>query len=77
MFTEVELEITDINFRRIYEGNRSFPNDADLKSKFKIFNIGVDYIKNFMSNPKRNIIFIAEVSRSKPRLEPNEILKEV
>ena len=31
------LEITDIKFRRIYEDNRSLPNDADLKSKYKIW----------------------------------------
>ena len=28
--------MTDINFRRIYEDNRSLPNGADLKFKFKI-----------------------------------------
>ena len=37
----------------------------------------VDAISNFMRNPKINIIFISEASRSKPRLEPNEILNEV
>ena len=26
-----QLEITDINFRRIYEDNRSLPNGTDLK----------------------------------------------
>ena len=26
-----QLEKTDINFRRIYEDNRSLPNDADRK----------------------------------------------
>ena len=30
-----QLEVTDINFRRIYEDTQSFANDADLKSKFK------------------------------------------
>ena len=30
-----------------------------------------------MSNPKMNIIFISQVSRSTPRLEPNEISNEV
>ena len=39
-----QLEITNINFRRIYEDNRSFPNGNDLKFKFKIFNMGVDFI---------------------------------
>ena len=39
-----QLEITDINFRRIYENNQSFPNGTDLKFKFKIFNMGVDFI---------------------------------
>ena len=39
-----QLEITDINFRRIYEDNRSFPNGTDLKFKFKIFNMGVNFI---------------------------------
>ena len=29
-----QLEISDINFRRIYEDKRSLPNDADRKSKF-------------------------------------------
>ena len=32
-----QSEITDINFRRIYEYNRSFSNGSDLKLKFKIF----------------------------------------
>ena len=31
-------------FRSIYEDNQSLPNDADLKSKCKIFNIGIDCI---------------------------------
>ena len=35
--------VTDINFRLIYEDNRSFPNDADVQSKFKIFNLGVEF----------------------------------
>ena len=43
-----QLEVTDISFRRIYEDKRSLSNDADLKSKFVIFNIGVDFIYNFM-----------------------------
>ena len=30
-----------------------------------------------MNNTKMNIIFIFEVSRSKPKLEPNEILNDV
>ena len=34
----------NINFRQIYDNNRSSPNDADLKSKFMIFNMGVDFI---------------------------------
>ena len=34
----------DLNFRRIYEDNRSLPNAADQKFKFKIFNLGVDFI---------------------------------
>ena len=72
-----QLEVTDINFRTIPEDNRSFPNDADLKIEFKIFNMGVDFIYNFMSNPKINFILIAEVSRSKSRLEPNETLNLV
>ena len=32
-------EITGINFRRIYEDNRSFANGTYLKFKFKIFNL--------------------------------------
>ena len=31
-------------FERIYEDNRSFPNDEDLESVYKIFNIDVDFI---------------------------------
>ena len=30
-----------------------------------------------MSSPKMTIIFISEVSRRKPRLEPNDILNKV
>ena len=41
---ELQLKITDINFRRIYEDNRSLPNDTDLKFKFKIFSMGVEFI---------------------------------
>ena len=69
-----QLQITDINFRPIHKNNRRFANDADLKIKFKIFNMGVECIQNFMSNPKMNFILISEVSRSKPMLESNEIL---
>ena len=43
---------SDIHFRRIYEDNRSLPNDTELKSELMIFNMGVDFIENFMSNPK-------------------------
>ena len=39
-----QLEITDINFRRIDEDNRSLPIGADLKYKFKIFNVGVNFV---------------------------------
>ena len=39
--------------------------------------MGVDIIENFMSNSKMTIIFISEVSRRKPRLEPNDILNKV
>ena len=39
--------------------------------------MGVDIIENLMSNSKMTIIFISEVSRSNPRLEPNEIFSEV
>ena len=41
---EVRVEwnlFEDINYRRIYEDNRSLPNDGDQKSKLKIFNMGV------------------------------------
>ena len=58
---KIQLEITDINFPRIYEDNRSFPNGTDLKFKFKIFNMVVDFIKNFMYNPNMNSNFISEV----------------
>ena len=37
-------EITDLKFQRIYEDNRSFPNDDDLKFNLKIFNMIVDFI---------------------------------
>ena len=37
------LEITDNNLGRINEDNRSFPNGTDLKFKFKIFNVRVDF----------------------------------
>ena len=30
-FSKTQLEITDINFRRIYEHKRSLPNDGHLK----------------------------------------------
>ena len=39
-----QLEIPGINFRRIYEDNRNFPRGADLKFKFMILNMGVDFI---------------------------------
>ena len=39
--------------------------------------MGVDYIYNFMNNPRMNFILIFEVSRSKPRFEPNAILNLV
>ena len=38
------LEVSEINCRRIYEDSRSLPNDADLNYKFKIFNMGDDFI---------------------------------
>ena len=38
------LEITVIKFRRIYKDNRSLPNDADQKTKYKTFKLGVDFI---------------------------------
>ena len=45
----------------IYEDNRSFSNGTDLKFKFKIFNMVVDFTQNFMYNPKMNSNFIFEV----------------
>ena len=39
-----QLEVTGNNSGLIYEVKRSFPNDADLKSKFKIFNVSVNFI---------------------------------
>ena len=60
-----QLEITDINFRHIYEDNRSLPIGTDLKFKFKIFNMGVDFIYNFISDTKINFNIISEVSRIK------------
>ena len=69
------LEVTDINFRPILEDQRSFPNDADLNIKFKIFNMGVDFIWNFMSNPKMNFILIADLTviRTECNFEPSFI----
>ena len=60
-FFKRQLEITDINFRRIYEDNRILSNGTDLKFKFKIFNMGVDFIQNLMYNPAMNSNFIYEV----------------
>ena len=37
--TKRQIEVTDINIQGLYEDNRSFPNDADLKRKSKIFNM--------------------------------------
>ena len=39
-----QLERTDINFRRIYEDNRSLSNDADRKSYVKISKIDGNFI---------------------------------
>ena len=41
---ERQLKHTDINCQPIHEDNRSLPNEADLKSEFKIFNMGVNAI---------------------------------
>ena len=51
---------TDIKFCPIYEDNRCLPNNADLKRKFKIFNMNVDFVQNFMKNPKMNLSHITE-----------------
>ena len=59
-----QLEVTDIYYRGIYEHKRSLPNDGHLKIKFETFNIRVDFLKNFIFNPKINFNFISEVSRS-------------
>ena len=72
--TKSQLEVTDINFRPIHEDNQSFLND--LKIKFKIFNLGADFIYNFMSNPKMKFILISEVIRSKPMLKRNKIFNQ-
>ena len=37
-------KVTDIKFRPIHEDNRSLPNEANLKSEFMIFNMGVNII---------------------------------
>ena len=60
----VYIEVTDINFRPIQEDNRSFPN-----GKFRIFNMCVNFIFNFMRNPKMNFILFFEVIRSMPMLK--------
>ena len=39
-----QLEVTDIHFRPLHEDNRSLPYDADLKSYFKILNMGVSIL---------------------------------
>ena len=41
---KTQLEVTDTNFQPIHEDNRSLPNDADLKSKFKICKMDVNFI---------------------------------
>ena len=48
--TKRQLEITDNNFRQ-----------TDLKIKFKIFNMGIDFMKNFIYNPNMNSNFISEI----------------
>ena len=53
-----QSEVTDIHFGSIYEDNWSLPNDSDLKSKFEIFNIGVNLIYTFVKNPKMNFNYI-------------------
>ena len=57
-----QLEVTDIYYRGIYEHERSFLIDGHLKIKFKTFNMHVDFLKNFISDPKINFNFISEVS---------------
>ena len=57
-----QLEVTDINFRRIHEDNRRCPNGTDLKFKF-IYSIwvSISYTYNFMYNPNMNFNIISEV----------------
>ena len=43
-FIKTQLEVTDTNFRPIHEDNRRLPNDDDLKSKFKICKMDVNFI---------------------------------
>ena len=69
------LEVVDINSWRIYEDSRSLPNDADLKIKFKQLNMGVDFIKSFITNLKMDLPLTSEVSRRQPSSEQNKILK--
>ena len=38
-----QLELSDINFRQIYEEYRSLPNDAIRKSQFKICKMDVNF----------------------------------
>ena len=71
-----QLEVTGINFRPIHEDGQSFPNAADMKSKFWMGNMGVNYILNFMGNPNTNFILLSEVIRIKPILKLNEILNQ-
>ena len=56
-----QLEITDINFRRIYEHEWNLPNDDE---KFKTFKMYADFITNFRGDLKINYNFISEDSRS-------------
>ena len=60
-------------FLPMHEDSRSLSNEADLKSEFQLFNMGADFIWNFMRYPKKNFILIAEVIRSKLRLQANAI----
>ena len=39
-----QLKMTDITLRPIHEDNQCSPNDADVKSEFKIFNMAVNVI---------------------------------
>ena len=54
-----QLEITDINFRRIYEDNGSFPNGTALICTLELLNMDVARIYISLWKPNLSITFNA------------------